>query len=128
MAVTSRVRRSPINGVRNKLTLPKEYQDDKDHKYRFAYDTDTRIDDLREQGYEVVTTTKQVQIGDKRAADPTPVGSVVTTPSGPNKLVLMRIKKEYWDEDRATEQTEVDKSEQTLKAPSGLTGTITIEK
>lgn len=127
MAETKRVRRAPINGTRNKLTLKGEI--DPNYVYRHVLEDGTgeRVFEMKERGYEPVES-KGVSVGDKRVADPSALGSVVTTPSGTNKLILMRIKKEFYEEDQALKQAEVDRMEGSIKNPNqdGFTGKVTL--
>ena len=122
-----RVRRTSINGIRNKLTV---HGKDPDYEYRHVLDVDGRVLDLQERGYEIVEN-KGIEVGDKRVAAASSTGSVVSTPSGDGrKLILMRIKKEYFEEDKRTKEAEVDRTEEQLRgaASSGLTGTIKVSR
>ena len=106
-------RRTPISGYRNPLTVKGK---DPEYEYRIVNDVDGRIDDLREVGYEVVTDSKH-KIGDKRVATPTKEGSPITKHVGNGITgVLMRIKKEWFDEDQDAKQQKVKDIEQSMKA------------
>jgi len=129
MAETKRVRRTAINGTRNKIPLIQNQ--DPNFVYRYVYDNnvDFRVQELEERGYEVVDRKTVRTIADRRVADPSQLGSTLTVPSGANKLVLMRIPKEYADEDKNLKQAEVDKLEQSMQRPStDLTGKVTLER
>lgn len=105
--------RTPFNGHRNVLTA-KGKEDG--YFYRFVNDVGDRVDDLKEQGYEVVT--HDIKIGDRRVATSKQVGSpVVTNVGGGIKGVLMRIKNEWRDEDDARKAKIVDDTEETLRNP-----------
>ena len=122
-----RTKRTPINGVRGVLNVRGK---DPAYSYRIVNDVDTRVNDFLERGYEVVTD-QGVTIGDKRVAIPTQAGSVVEMSVGQGtKGVLMRIKKEWYDEDQAVKQQQVDQVETQMKAETrkdGNYGSIKIE-
>lgn len=129
MAEIKRVRRTPINGTRNKIPTVKN--PDPNFHYRYVYDnsTDNRVEQMKEFGYEVVDNNSVQLQTDKRVATPNAPGSVVTVPSGANKLVLMRIPKEYKEDDRKEKWAKVDESEAAMVAPKeGLSGTISIAR
>ena len=122
-----RVRRTSINGTRNKLTVRGK---DPDYEYRFVLDVDGRVEDLQSRGYTIVENNG-IEVGDKRVGSATPMGSTVTTPSGDGRrLILMRTKKEYYEEDKKLKEAEVDKTEEQLRnsASSGLTGSIKVTR
>jgi hypothetical protein len=122
-----RVKRTPINGARNVLNVRGK---DPAYSYRIVNDVDTRVNDFLERGYEVVTD-QGVTVGDKRVAIPSQSGSVVEMSVGQGqKAVLMRIKKEWYDEDQAAKQQSVDQIENQMKAETrkdGNYGSIKIE-
>lgn len=129
MATTNRVRRTAINGTRNKL--PTLQDKDENFVYRYVYDnsTDFRVEELQERGYEVVDRKTIKTIADRRVADPSQMGSTLTVPSGQNKLVLMRIPKEYAKEDQALKNKQVDDLEASMQRPSNeLTGKVEITR
>jgi hypothetical protein len=130
MAETKRVnRRSAINGTRQKL--PRISNPDDNFVYRYVYDNnvDYRVQELEELGYEVVDRKTVKTVADKRVADATSLGSAFTVPSGPNKMVLMRIPKDILKEATDDKQNEVDKLENSMKAPSSdLTGKVILER
>ena len=123
-----RVRRTSINGVRNKLTVRGK---DEGYEYRHVLDIDGRVEDLTERGYEIVES-KGIEVGDKRVAAASNTGSVVTTNSGDGrKLILMRIKKEYYEEDQKTKAAIVNATEEQLRgqaSTNGLTGNIKLTR
>lgn len=123
-----RVRRTSINGTRNKLTVRGK---DPDYEYRHVLDIDGRVEDLSERGYEIVEN-KGIEVGDKRVASASSTGSVVATNSGDGrKLILMRIKKEYYEEDKKTKEAVVNATEEQLRGQAsnnGLTGNIKLTR
>ena len=62
--------RSKINGERGPLIIRGK---ESGYTYRVANDTDSRIGDLQERGYEIVT--HDAKVGDKRVATPKKEGS-----------------------------------------------------
>jgi len=110
--VKERVRRTPINGRRQRLTVSDM---DPDFHYRVVNDVDDKVASLEENGYTVVTDPKH-RFGDKRVATPTAEGSVRTVSVGQGTTgVLMRIRKDWYKEDQAAKQREIDEVEQTIK-------------
>ena len=109
--------RTKISGYRNVLTVEGQ---DPDYKYRVVNDTGDRVLQLQEMGYEVVTD-KTVKVGDRRVAVPTAEGTPVKVSVGkdangsPQYAYVMRIKKEYWDEDQKAKQEVIDETERQMK-------------
>lgn len=129
MAEIKRVRRTPINGTRNKV--PPLKNADPNFEYRYVYDNgvDNRVEQMKEFGYEVVNNNSVQLDKTSRVADPSSLGSMVTVPSGANKLVLMKIPKEFADEDRKAKAAKVDEMEGAMQAPKdGLTGRVEISR
>ncbi len=109
-------KRTPIHGRRNKLTVKGQ---DPAYQYRVVNATDEkgndtgRVQDFQDAGYEVVTD--DVKIGDKRVATAKQVGSPVEISVGQGvKAVLMRIKKEWYDEDQAAKAASIAETEQSM--------------
>lgn len=87
---------------------------DPDYVYRVVNDKDGRIDKLQGFGYEFVESDEQ--IGDYRVAEGSKLGKAVSKPVGNGvNGYLMRIKKEFYDEDQAAKAKRVDASEAALK-------------
>lgn len=108
----NRTRRTPINGTRNRLNVRGQ---EPGYVYRIVNDIDDRISTFQEMGYEIVTD-KTVSVGDKRIANPTQEGSPVTVSVGQGITgYLMRQKKEWYDEDQAAKQKQVDDLEKSMK-------------
>ena len=110
---TSRERtrkRIPI-GYRNLLTV--EGKED-DFEYRWVNDVDGRPEKMEEVGYEPVT--HKVSVGDSAVGRASQLGSAVSRPvGGGQKAVLMRIPKEWYDEDQAEKQKRVEQSEKAME-------------
>ena len=102
-------RRSSINGTRNVLNISGK---EPGYVYRVVNDTGDRIEQLKAIGYEVVEDSN-IQVGDRRVANPTKEGSPVQVSVGGGlKGYVMRIKQEYYDEDAAKKAEHVNKIEQ----------------
>ena len=119
-------KRTPITGRRNKLTVKGK---DPNYEYRIVNTADGRPDDLAEAGYEIVKTDGKHTVGDKRVATPKGLGSDIEVSVGQGeKAVLMRQKKEWYDEDQKAKQKDIDAIEQTIRTPNieGLFGEVKI--
>jgi len=114
MSRETRVRRTPINGKRNILTVTGG--DTENYRYRVVNDTGDRISQFEEQGYEMVTDPK-IKVGDRRIANPTKEGAPIRVSVGGGvQAYVMRQKKEFYDEDQAAKAAHVDKTEGAIKA------------
>ena len=116
----SRPERVPVSGRRDVLTVA-----DKDpaYVYRWVNDTQGRIDQFIKGGYEHVSEKHKVgQNGIDSSAD---VSSMTTNTSPGMVQYLMRIKREWYDEDREAAARKVDKTEADMKRTlnSGRDGT-----
>lgn len=109
---TTRTRRTPINGTRNRLNVRGQ---EEGYVYRIVNDIDDRIQSLQEMGYEIVTD-KGVTVGDKRIANPTQEGSPIKVSVGQGiQAYVMRQKKEFFDEDQASKAERVNELENSMK-------------
>ena len=108
---SGRVRRQPV-GVRNRLTLKGT---DPAYVYRIVADTSDNIARLQERGYEHVLADK-VTVGDRRVNQPVGQGEYATQSLGAGvQGYVMRIKKEWYEEDQALKRSEVKKTQDTIK-------------
>lgn len=106
--------RTAINGRRNKLSIQGK---EPGFEYRVVNDIDNRVIELQERGYEVVT--HDATVGDKRVGVPKKEGSPVEiSVGGGKKAYLMRIKKEWYDEDQAAKLEDISETEKALQANS----------
>lgn len=106
---SGRVRRTPIT-VRNRLTVKDR---DPNYHYRIVNVVDDRVDQFKEQGYELVA---DAQVGDKRVDTATSMSSTTEiSVGGGMKAVLMRIPKEWYQEDQAAKQAQIDELEAAMK-------------
>lgn len=111
---SARPKRTPLH-VRNRLSVRDQ---DPNYIYRIVNTTDSsqsdRIHRFKEAGYELVETPGMV--GDKRVDVSTGLGSTPEFSVGQGtKAVVMRIRKEWYAEDQATKQLEVDAGEETMQ-------------
>jgi len=108
VALSGRVRRTPLN-MRNKLTVKDR---DPNYHYRIVNVKEDRVEQFQEQGYEVVLTTP---VGDKLIDAPSSLGSASEISVGGGlKAVVMRIPKEFYEEDQAMKQAQIDELEATM--------------
>lgn len=120
-----RVKRTPVNGKRNVLTVQGK---DPNFEYRIVNDTGDRVALMQERGYEIVSDDT-VKVGDRRVANPTQEGSpVMASVGGGTKAYLMRIKKEWYAEDQQEKARQVAETEQAMKrdAKEGMYGKLEI--
>jgi len=109
---------------------PQSVAGDKDpnYVYRFVNDTGSRVTNFQAAGYEFVED-KNLIVGDSRVFDPSDVGSSKRVISNDGTVsYLMRIKKEFYDEDQAAKAAMVDETEQAMKrdASQGMYGSIKV--
>lgn len=125
-APRGRTRRTPI-GTRNVLTVAGK---DPNYVYRIVNDSGDRINEFLEAGYELVDEDS-VKVGDKRVNKASAEGSKAQISVGQGqKAFVMRIRKEWYDEDQATKQQRVDQLEATIKekALDGTYGKLEITR
>lgn len=96
---------------------PQAIAGDKDpnYVYRFVNDTGSRVANFQSAGYEIVRDENLV-VGDNRVFDPSAseTGKKVISNDG-TVSYLMRIKKEWHDEDQAAKQAYIDETEGAIK-------------
>lgn len=115
---SGRVKRTPV-GARNVLTVSGK---DPEYVYRIVTDTGDRVEQFKEAGYEPVLA-KDVRIGDKRVNAASSEGSLAQTHvGGGDKALVMRIRKDWFDEDQAAKQRAISDLEATTKKEA-LNGT-----
>ena len=106
-----RTRRNTI-GTRNRLTV---HNKDANFEYRIVNDTDDRIDSFVQNGWEVVPA-KDVKIGDRRADSISATGSAAEiSVGGGTKGIVLRIKKEWYDEDQRAKADNINALENSMK-------------
>lgn len=99
MPIKPGVRRKTILDVRSILTVLNK---DPNYHYRFVPDRTERplIPGLLDRGYEFVARIDESVVGDDRVNAGHAVDGRYTVRSGGELLVLMRIKREWYEEDR----------------------------
>ena len=113
LATKRKPRRTIINGTRNVLTVSGK---EPGFEYRIVNDDGDRISQFEERGYEIVKD-QNIKVGDRRIANPTKEGSPIqVSVGGGTKAFVMRVPKEFFDEDRAAKDKHIDDLERgTLK-------------
>lgn len=88
---------------------------DPNFHYRFVLDSGSRIHQMQEAGYELVTDDDMV-VGESRVSDPKQQGSGkrVVSKNG-DVAYLMKQKKEWYAEDQAAKQERNDELENSMK-------------
>lgn len=113
LTVKRQNRRTPVNGTRNRLTVRGK---DPAYEYRVVNDTDDRIQEMLDRGYEIVKD-QNIQIGDKRVATPVAEGTPrKISVGGGTQAYVMRIKKEFYQEDQQAKAEQVNELESSMKA------------
>ena len=117
-APESRVKRTPI-GTRSVLTVAGK---DPNFVYRIINDSGDRVQEFMDAGYELVKDDS-VKVGDKKVNKASSEGSLSQVSVGQGqKAFVVRIKKEWYEEDQAAKQVRVDELENSTKAKA-LDGT-----
>lgn len=102
---------------------------DPNFHYRFVNDVGSRIDTYKDAGWELVSDEK-LRVGDSRVSDSSDLGSGIRVVNDNGQVQhLMRIKKEWYEEDLETKRQLAEEQERALKpdASQGLTGKIEIK-
>lgn len=97
-------------------------------EYRFVNDTGSRIQNFKAAGYEFVTGDDLI-VGDNRVSDAADLGSAKRVISNDGTTsYLMRIKKEYYEEDQASKAAAIKEQEAAMKqeASTGMYGKLNI--
>lgn len=102
--------RIPVSGPRDILTV---YGKDPNFVYRFVNDDGNRVARFLRGGWEIVTD--DLEVGVPRVGVPEKDGSPVSYAVGRGlNAYLMRIKKEWYDEDQARKQDAIEESEKVM--------------
>jgi hypothetical protein len=108
---TERKERIPVNGARDILTVRNK---DPNYEYRWVLDIPGRLIKFQDGGWEVVS--EDLEVGQKAVDSPSKVGSAITKNMGGNKVgVLMRIPREWYNEDQMAKQDKVDALEASMQ-------------
>ena len=122
---SARVARKPLN-----QRGPQAIAGEKDpgFEYRFVNDTGSRIQNFKAAGYEFVTGDDLI-VGDNRVSDATDLGSAKRVISNDGTTsYLMRIKKDWYEEDQASKAAAIKEQEAAMKqeASAGMYGKLNI--
>ena len=110
-APKTRVKRIPV-GSRNRLEIIGKSPD---YVYRIVNDVDDRIERFKAAGYEVVPLSES-RMASQRVGQGSPTGSFAEMPVGGGiKGVLMKIPKEWYEEDQRSKAAQVDETERSIK-------------
>lgn len=117
-APSGRVSRTPV-GVRNVLTVKGK---DPNYVYRVVNAVDDRVEVFEDAGYEVVKA-RDVSIGDKRVDKASPEGTASqASVGGGRKAVIMRIRRDWFEEDQDRKAKYIDSTEESMKADALKSG------
>ena len=117
----ARKERIPFGNLRQKLNVPQI----PGYRQYFFIDKGNRIADAQAAGYEFVTQQEQPHVGDKGGVEPDQLdqGTKVTKFAGSNEhgkpqhYYLMKIKNEWYLEDKAEKARRIDAQEEAIKQP-----------
>ena len=111
-ARSERAKRTPING-RNVLTASNL---EAGFKYRFVNDMGDRVESFKERGWELVDTDG-VKLGDRRVEAASTLGSKaqVSVDKSGTKAFLMRIPKDWYEEDQQDKARSIAEQESAMK-------------
>lgn len=111
----SKSKRVSIADQRNILTHPEA--NDPNYMYRVVVDYKSkpgRVTKFKNAGYVHVLSGENM--GDDAAGKPTKIGTKVMVPTGNGETgYLMKIPKEYWDEDQAAKESKLKETEASMK-------------
>lgn len=108
LATKRKPRRMNVNGTRNVLTVTGK---DPAYEYRVVNDDGDRISQFEEMGYEIVKD-QNIRVGDRRINNPTKEGSPIqASVGGGMKAYVMRIKRDWYEEDQAAKAAKIDETE-----------------
>lgn len=114
--VTSKVdrpRRQSVGKPRDILTVKGK---ETGFEYRIVNDSGDRVKMFEEHGWEVVQD-QGIKVGDRRVANPLAEGSPVkVSVGGGQQAYVMRIRKDWYEEDQQAKQDYVDRTEEAMKA------------
>jgi len=95
---------------------------DPNFHYRFVNDVGSRVYNFQQAGYELVADDGLV-VGDSRVSDASNLGSAHrVVGDGGTVSVLMKIKKEWFEEDQAKKAAAVDEQEKAMKQNNSVAG------
>lgn len=125
-APSGRTRRSPL--IRRNILTVRGKEDG--YEYRIVNDTEDRVAQFIERDYEVVTNN-EIEVGDKRVSKASSEGTVKQMSVGNGrKGIVMRIRKDWYDEDQKAKQEHVAETERsaTKEASKGTYGKLEVSR
>lgn len=105
----TRKERIPVNGNRDILTVKDK---DPNYEYRWVLDNPGRLMKFDQAGWEIVK--ENLEVGQTAVDSSSRLGSAITVSRGGQILVLMRIQKQWYDEDQLAKQEKVDALEASM--------------
>ena len=123
-APAGRPKRIPV-GSRNRLDVIGK---DPNFVYRIVNDVDDRIERFKQAGYELVDV-QEARLSSQRVGAGTPEGTMASMPVGMGTTgYLMKIPKDWYEDDQRTKQVQIEASEESIKKPNidGAYGEIKI--
>lgn len=110
---SARPKRTPLHS-RNRLSVKNKQEG---YTYRIVNDEDDRISRFQEAGWELCAEETVGAIGNKRVDNTSSLGTAAHFSVGKGtKAVVMRIPTEWYKEDQAAKQAEIDAVEATMKS------------
>ena len=124
LTLGKRKERIPVGTARDILAVKDQ---DPNYVYRWVNDQPGRIEKFKDGGYEVVTET--VEVGGASVDRNTKLGSAVTkTVGGTMTAVLMRIPREWYNEDQKAKQDEIAAKEQAIRSADSDYGDVKLNR
>ena len=119
--------RVPVSGHRNIMTV---HDQDPAFVYRWVNDIEDRIEIFKLGGWKLVEDKHQ--IGDRKADGASQLDRVVTKNVGAKRTAyLMRIEKEFYEEDQAAKERAIAEKEKAMliseKSAEGRYGSVTVK-
>lgn len=113
-APKTRAKRIPV-GTRNRLEVIGKSPD---YVYRIVNDVDDRVERFKAAGYDVVPISES-RLATQRVGQGTPTGSISEMPVGGGvRGVLMKIPKDWYEEDQKLKAAAVEETERSIKKPN----------
>lgn len=115
-----RAQRKPMTGATLNMDVP-EHLKDRDYEYRWVNDISGRVRRFQEAGYETVTDDAVIASRTDDGTDRSD-GTVIRAQADKNgsmggmKAVLMRQRREHYDEDQAAKRAQIRKVEAAIEA------------
>ena len=123
----NKMERIPVSGLRDIMTVLGK---DPNFAYRWVVDEDekgSRILRFKRGGWEFARNDDQpggVQVGSESVYKSRSEGSIIREHSGAGRFsYLMKIRKEFYDEDQAAKAKEIDEVEETIVGTGSSEGT-----